>query len=413
MTAAGGSFETPVAGLAEGATYAVRFPDDATSLDALLQVKTATGSASVSFALTGADPRSTYTARVCAFNPGGGGASVPSVAQSALKVKWCNSVGHALIKSVEWDIGGSRVDLHTGEHYDLLCELTEAEEKRRGYSAMIGRYDAYDIDYDSTSCGGACTLLVPLRFSFNSVPGGALPLVALQFHDLKLNFEFRGFLELVKTNLPLTSLRSEPSVTACKLYANYVFLGQEERARFAQIPHEYLIEQLQSQVENVAASTNPDSVVNRKITLALNHPVKEIVFVFQPASATAKDPVGGNDWFSYDIPGRESEEIFEDATIQFNGQDRFGRQPAKYFRLMQPYRHHTRCPTKRVHAYSFALHPETLPSPSGAANFSRIDSAHLSLRLNPNIPAGVLRIHAYSYNVLRIAQGMGGLVFTS
>jgi len=279
---------------------------------------------------------------------------------------------------------------------------------------MIGRFDGYDINYDNTSCGTGCTLFVPMRFAFTATSGNALPLVCLQHSACKLNFEFRSFVDLVKTNVPLTTLRQPPSLASCKPFATYILLGQEERARFAQMPHEYLIEQLQAQVENVAGPASSDAVINRKVPLNLNHPIKEIVFVYQAGVNTAAaDPVAGNRWFDYDIPGRESEEIFDDANIQLNGQDRFSRMPARYWRLVQPFKYHTRCPSKKVHVYSFALHPEQHPSPSGACNFSRINTAHLCLKLNPNIPAGRLRIHAIGYNVLRIAQGMAGLAFTS
>ena len=389
--------------------YAVCFGNDFSTRSAVLK-RVPSSASTVSFDFAELDPAALYTAQVATVVSDAIAKSAP---QYVLKLKWCNSVGHALISSVEWELGGSRIDRHTSEHFDMWCELAEPEEKRAGYSDMIGRYDTYDINYDSSSSGGARLLFVPLRFSFNTSPGSALPIVAIQFHDCKLNFELRSFMELVKSNIPLGSVRQEPELPSCKVFATYVFLSQEERIRFAQMPHEYLIEQLQPQVENVAASTSPDAVVNRKITLTLSHPIKEIMFVYHAAANVARDPLNGNNWFAYDIPGHESEEIFEEANIQMNGHDRFVKRPAKYWRLVVPWSHHTRIPAKKVHCYSFALHPESAQSPSGAANFSRIDSAHLNMRLNSNIAAGRIRIHALGYNVLRIANGLAGLVFAN
>ena len=409
ITPAGSGTTWTSAALTPDVSYAVCYGEATSSRLAVVRLQTSSGS-TVSYVIPGADPSVTYDAQVSAVVSS---AQVASVAQKSLKAKWCNSVGHALISSVEWELGGSRIDRHTGEHFDMWCELSEPEEKRAGYSDMIGRYDDYDINYDAKSSGGSRFLFVPLRFSFNTSPGSALPMLALQFHDCKLNFEFRSFLELVKTNVPLVNVQKELSMVQCKLFATYVFLSQEERMRFAQMPHEYLIEQVQAQVENVAAAANLDGVVNRKITLTLNHPIKEILFVYQASASTAKDSVGGNNWFEYNIPGYETEEIFEEANIQMNGHDRFVKRPAKYWRLVEPWSHHTRCPTKKVHCYSFALHPESWQNPSGAANFSRIDSAHLNLTLNPHIAAGKLRIHALGYNILRIAQGLSGLVFAN
>lgn len=394
--------------LTPGVQYGISLNGGTTRTPCIVQLRTvASGATSVAFAVTGADPAALYTAQVSAVLAG---ASAPSATQPVLKAKWCNSVGHALVQSVEWEIGGTRIDRHTAEHWDMWCELSEAEEKRAGYSDMIGRYDDYNINYDATSSGGERYLFVPMRFAFNTSPGSALPLLALQFHDVKLNFEFRTLLELIKTNVPVTNLASEPAMQ-CKVFANYVFLSQDERMRFAQMPHEYLIEQLQAQVENVAAPAAMDGVVNRKLTLNLNHPIKEILFVYQASQNTQRDTRDGNNWFVYDIPGRATEEIFEEANIQMNGHDRFVKRPAKYWRLAVPWSHHTRIPAKKVHCYSFALHPESWQNPSGAANFSRIDTAHLNMTLNANLAAGRIRVHSLGYNILRIANGLGGLVF--
>lgn len=407
LTSNGGYAHTSTA-LTPGVSYRVSLDGGATTTPAIVRLQTvASGADAVTFEVTGADPRAVYLATVSTALSG---EPVASVTQPVLKAKWCNSVGHALVQAVEWEMGGTRIDRHTAEHWDMWCEVSEPEEKRPGYSDMIGRYDAYDINDDSKSSGGGRYVFVPMRFSFNTNPGSALPLLALQFHDVKLNFEFRPFMELVKTNVPLTNVVAEPTMQ-CQLFATYVFLSQDERMRFASMPHEYLIEQVQAQVENVAAPSALDGVINRKLTLNLNHPVKEIIFVYQAASNTLRHTRDGNNWFEYDIPGRATEEIFEEANIQMNGHDRFVKRPAKYWRLVVPWSHHSRIPSKKVHCYSFALHPESWQNPSGAANFSRIDTAHLSMTLNPNLQAGRIRVHGLAYNILRIANGQGGLVF--
>lgn len=408
----GNTVFTAASGLVAGTTYAVCFGTDTSSKAHLVRLQNNTSVTDPTvFTVTGVDRVLKYTATVVTAS---NGSSVTSDSRDVLKIKWCNSVGHALVGSVEWELGGSRIDRHTGEHYDMWCEVSEPEEKKAGYSDMIGRYDEYDINYDATSSSASRLIFVPMRFSFNVNPGSALPLLALQFHDCRLNFEFRSFAELIKTNFNVAvDVSNELAMPSCKIFATYIFLSQEERMRFAQMPHEYLIEQLQAQVENVASVASGDGVQNRKITLTLNHPIKEIMFVYHATTNITRNSVTGNNWFDYDIPGVEAEEIFEEANIQMNGHDRFVKRPAKYWRLVQPWSHHTRCPTKKVHCYSFALHPESWENPSGAANFSRIDAAHLSLKLNQNIAQGRIRIHAMGYNVLRIANGLSGIVFAS
>lgn len=401
-------FTLPLASMTPGVSYAVQVDGNVgASLYHVVQLQSVQSPTDdPAFAVAGVDPSvPRYYATVVGFG------DKASAEQVVMKARWVNSVGHALVSSVEWEMGGARIDRHTGEHWDMWDELTEKSEKRAGYSQMIGRYDDYDINYDAKSFGGARTLFVPLRFSFNASPGAALPLVAMTFHNCNLNFEIRPFGELVRTNVPGLVLQSEPSLDA-ELYATYCFLSQEERIRFASTQHEYLLETLQSQVETVPSAASVNGTLLRKFTLTLSHPVKEIVWAFQAYDNYQRDTLTGNNWFDYDIPGRRDEEIFELASVYFNGSQRFSDRPARWFRLAVPWSHHTRCPTKKVHCYSFALYPEQW-SPSGTANASRIDQMQLYVKFNSNIPAGRLRVHAVAYNVLRIANGLSGLVFAS
>ena len=336
-----------------------------------------------------------------------------SLPQQVVNVKWCNSVGHALIQSAELELGGSRIDRHVSEWFDIRSELMEKDEKLKGFHDMVGKYATFDMWNDVHSSSGQKTYFVPLVFYSNRSPGMAIPLIALQFHELKLNFEFRPFRELVKAH-SYVSFPNEPSMTNCKLYVDYIFLDQPERIRYAQIPHEYLIEQIQYHgSEPVVGADNASAkTLSRKILLNFNHPVKEILWVYSAKDNHTVDPVHGNSWFDYHIPGKESSEVFKSFRLQLNGADRFNERPGEYFRKVQPYQHHTRCPLKRVYVYSFALNPEDM-QPSGTCNMSRIDSATFNATLHEHIQSGKIHIFAVSYNVLRISNGMGGLAFVS
>ena len=155
-----------------------------------------------------------------------------------------------------------------------------------------------------------------------------------------------------------------------------------------------MIEQLQY----TGAESYSNTAVKSK--LALNHPVKELVWVYQD---------NDNKWddYSYDT-GKQS---VVDAKLQLNGQDRFSVRPGAYFNVVQPYQHHTRCPATGIYVYSFALNPEQ-HQPSGSVNMSRIDNATLLLTLASS-DAGQLRVYAVNYNVLRIMAGMGGLAYSN
>lgn len=307
-------------------------------------------------------------------------------------LQWVNNIGHVMIDEVSIEIGGQTIDKHYGDWLNIWNELTQTAEKEGGYDDMIG---ATTNPADSIS---ARTLYVPLQFWFCRNPGLALPLIALQYHEVKFNISFRPASECYILNGGATA--NTPSITNASLYVDYIYLDTDERRQFSQVQHEYLIEQLQF--------TGAESFSNASVKskLALNHPCKELVWVVQPdANASAKA------WSDYSYSGAET---IVDAKLQLNGHDRFSVRKAGYFNLVQPYQHHTRIPSAGIYVYSFALNPEQ-HQPSGTVNMSRIDNATLLLNLDGAMASGgcKLRVYALNYNVLRIMAGMGGLAYSN
>ena len=327
--------------------------------------------------------------------------------------QYVNSVGHALIEYVELEIGGQRIDKHYGEWLEIWSELTLPEEKRQGFKEMIGRRDAYHADSSLESHN----LFIPLQFFFCRNPGLALPLIALQYHEVKLNIKFRDGKALIA---PGTGKSSDLKNFDVKLFVDYVYLDTEERQRFAQMSHEYLIEQLQH--------TGPESTKSDQVRLNFNHPVKELVWaVRRTANAEVLEfgNVAGNigSYVTHDgnVAGNVvdfpyatlADESFDFAKLQLNGHDRFTERKAAYFRLVQPYQHHTRVPNKHIYCYSFALNPEA-HQPSGTCNFSRLDNVTLNLKgMQAKSGDGELLVYAVSNNILRITSGMGGLAYSN
>lgn len=260
---------------------------------------------------------------------------------------------------------------------------------------MIGNTSALTTGDDTQL---ATTLYVPLQFWFCRNPGLALPLIALQYHEVKFNIEFQSLDKCLKD---VTKAAATPSLKNASLYIDYIYLDTDERRQFAQVQHEYLIEQLQF----TGAESFSNSSVKSK--LALNHPCKELVWVLHTSAAeTAKD--------HFNFATSSGADVLVDAKLQLNGHDRFSTRKAGYFNLVQPYQHHTRVPATGVYVYSFALNPEQ-HQPSGTVNMSRIDNATLLLNLDSTAAtAGVkLRVYAVNYNVLRIMAGMGGLAYSN
>ena len=215
-------------------------------------------------------------------------------------------------------------------------------------------------------------------------------------HEVKFNISFSP-----ASYVTVGTVTGTPVLGYASLYIDYVYLDTDERRQFAQVQHEYLIEQLQfTGGESVTATSY-------KSKLALNHPVKELVWVIQ---LDANVLSGANRWSDYTNSGTNSSEyyiggdVLVDAKLQLNGQDRFSVRSAPYFNVVQPYQHHTRCPATGIYVYSFALNPEQ-HQPSGSVNMSRIDNATLLLNLN-TAASSQLRVYAVNYNVLRIMAGI-------
>ena len=381
-------------------------------------------SGSTSIAVTGLNTAHAYTVtvrRVRSNNSEGG----ESDSMSIVSLRWCNNVGHALIQSVELSIGGSLIDRHLGEYMDIMSELTVPEEKRVGFETMIGKYSNYDL-YDN-SFSGPRTLYIPLQFAFNRSPGLAIPLISLAFHDVVLNFSFRDYTELIKSNVAISSLTSERGALPTadiSLWSTFIFLDVDERRRYSTQPHEQLIEQVQflGDAPIIIDSDEPNST--RKINLNFSHPVKEIIWVYNPAKSynlgisPSQYASQGNDYFNCDlISPYADEDPISTAYIQVNGHQRFSTRPGSYFRLCVPYMHHTRIPTKKIYSYSFALQPEDLHQPSGSINYSRVDTSQLIATLNDSMTTnaynGRIRVFGTNFQVLRIASGMAGLAFAA
>ncbi len=224
--------------------------------------------------------------------------------QNGVYARWLDFPGEQLISQVEVEIGGQRIDRQYGDWMHLWNQLTLSKEQERGYFKMVGNttqltfltdpsFSNVDGPCDSNAPRQVCaprnalpetTLYVPLQFWYCRNPGLALPLIALQYHEVKINLDIRPIDECLwaVSNLSCSSGNAkvtaayQQSLVAASLYVDYVFLDTDERRRMAQNPHEYLIEQLQfTGDESVGSSSN-------KIKLNFNHPCKELVWVVQP-----------------------------------------------------------------------------------------------------------------------------------
>ena len=349
-------------------------------------------------------------------------------------------IAERAIKDVELTIGGQRIDKHYQRWWRLYSELYLNDAKKAAWGKMTSREGGH--------LAAGSKVILPLIFFFNRNPGLYLPLIALQYHEVRLDFDLSSEYD------------SYLDTSGLKVWGNYCYLDTEERRRFAQKGHEYLIEQVQhTGTDAVDASTS------KSVRLSYNHPVKELVWCFSNASATdslwnfssnaatgdvvlncnpdldlniidaanavasyvstshAGSPVValGNrancstlSWFEDGgVVANRAVGPLDTFKLVLNGQDRFKEQNGKYFNQVQSYNHHSGNPYPGVYSYSFALKPEE-HQPTGTCNFSRIDNAQVTVALKANAAASTtMHMFATNYNVLRIQSGMGGLAFSN
>jgi len=346
------------------------------------------------------------------------------------KDDWVNGdqarLGYNLIKYVELDIGGQVIDRLYGEWLYLWDMLSNSFDKRTALAAAVGLSSngPFNVPGNSNSCvnGRAplpAVLYIPLTFFYTKNPGAALPLIALQYHEVKINIQWND-IKLIAGNFTDKASYPKDPVQAA-IYIDYVYLDTEERRRMAQQSHEYLIEQTQFNEDQGISSANV------RVDLTFNHPVKELVWVVQPESYTNCSLMTELEDGTRLKPFTYDQAAVYEQTLQMNGQDRLDKRYGDYFHTVQPYQHHTGAgisstgagwaDQKGIYCYSFALRPEE-HQPSGTCNFSRIDTATLVLSMNgavdisPENPWNV-RVYALSYNILRIMSGMGGLAYSN
>jgi len=371
-------------------------------------------------------------------------------------VNVCSDFGHALINRVDFEIGGSVIDTHYGKWLTIWRDLTEPNPYgNQGFLNYYGQDPVYvapnvvskglstsyqKMSYTNRgvppeivnthpySLNNKAYILqsapqrayVPLRFWFCNNPGLALPLIALQNHEVKMNLQFAsiGSLFSMYNTFNNNKIQVDTGIIIpnyednIKIYGDFVFLDTIERKQFATNSHEYLIEQLQY-------VKHTGSVVN----LPFKHPVKELIWTGSPNTYPTlvsenngpSTPIYNNEYLS------QIKNLY--AKVVINGTDLGEFQHLYYYSRYQIWKHHTgfgaTCNYDTISVYSFALRPEE-HQPSGVLNFTNITNAQLVFTeydnnsSSGNIPQSALTfdIYAVNYNILKVTSGMGGLVYS-
>ena len=324
---------------------------------------------------------------------------------------WTNGIGNVLIKQVDLEIGGQLIDRHYSEWLDIWHDLTLTEGLIGAYNSMVGNYNSQSgLEENALN---SLRLYVPMCFWFNRDYALALPLIALQYHNIVLKIQLRDFNSCYRNNTN-TTLLSGYQISTFNVWVDYVHLDMEERRKYAQNSHEILIEQLQYDGSEFIAKDS--SSVSKKLTF--NHPVKELYWIHSKNNFLQSNINTGNQLLNYFLPIvlDKSIDTFSSGVLQLNGVDRFNKRSANYFRLVQNYQYHTRYSFKMIYTYSFSLNPDK-NQPSGSCNMSKFTNVNLFLEYDSSVNHSnndmILKVYAINYNILRIINGMGGLAFSN
>jgi hypothetical protein len=357
-------------------------------------------------------------------------------------------IAERAILDIELSIGGQRIDKHYQRWWRLYSELFLNDTKKAQYGKMASNPTGEEFTPSGTNGAAGGQVYLPLLFFFNRNPGLYLPLIALQYHEVRLDFD-------------LSTEYSDCFKATFNVWGNYIYLDTEERRRFAQKGHEYLIEQVQhTGTDSLNVTGGSSSGAGAQIRLSYNHPVKELIWCLSDSSgfkgkqlwdlssnaASANTTIltlnssnvlgsWGTGFIDASITGVFNSfngyaqsnifavstigqatgaprllttsniagttpgwSLFEDGApaakravgplasfrLILNGQDRFKDQSGKFFNQMQPYWHHSGNPYPGIYCYSFALKPEE-HQPTGTCNFSRIDNAQVDVRIKAGI----------------------------
>jgi hypothetical protein len=365
-------------------------------------------------------------------------------------------LAYSLIESIEIFVDGLSLDKHYGEWLQIWHELFNDRSKDLSLAHMISSHSTEKTN----------SLYIPLRFWFNNNVGLSLPLIALQNATIRIEVKFNSLSTVqsyCKSKDNSINVNQDISIKRIQMLTEYIHLDTEERRLFSSNTHQYLITQVQTSLKNplqLFLNDGDESYeqIQHRVDLRFNLPVKELFWTIQDthgyildsSSNPTKKSYNSNGILQYNYwrnftPGQDQ---LRDAILVLNGKDMTEELPSKFYRTIQRYQYHqgyglnniidessTTDPNipnsvcrdlsrgSGIYSYSFALKPEEY-QPSGSLNFTQLEKAQLKLRLYRdtdnftknganNISGKSMNIYAINYNILKVASGQGGVLFTS
>lgn len=315
-----------------------------------------------------------------------------------LNVSWINSIGLYIIKNIRLIIGGVVIDELTPEFIDAHYRHNVLYGRYISFISMINNIS----NHRSNSNTGENILYLPLPFWFTKTLGDSLPIIKLGMMDIKIEITFKTLNECLFDGTS-DNLNLDLSILECRLYTEMIYLSDKDRVGFLNKKRlDYIIEQRQYVIYDI---NNNQKQLNVKLNF--NNQVKQLFWTYRDDYFKSIKK-----WNTFALrSGNDELEPLYKINITLNGQDRTKSRYAKYYRLMQPFKNHTSSDGDYFYFFSFCERPSET-QPNGYLNLSKIDNPYINFEFADNINPGTLYLYAVSYNILRIENGMAGIMFS-
>lgn len=330
---------------------------------------------------------------------------------------WVENIGYKILNTIDIEIGGNIIDRQYGKWLFIWNELAEHNFKKKTIDKLVGNLS--DLNDFNRNTKNSYSLYIPLKFWFNREYGSALPLISMRYQEITLRIKLSNLKDCIYSDYENTNNDLIDKIKLNNIYilCDYIYLDSDERRKFAQASHEYLIEQTKNNIFTLQKSKE----IN--IELDFYHPLKYLVWTIQSSSDLNKNlhfKYGVN---KYDIVNNFPELSYSknnpisECRMELNGVNRFNFLSGEYFNYVQPYECFKNTPSDGINCYSFSLNPLEI-QPSGTCNFSKLNKKTLNLIISDEFYENlddndsiIINVYAVNYNVLRFNKGLSGLGF--
>ena len=336
--------------------------------------------------------------------------------KSYYKFSWNKDLAYNIIKKADLEIGGNIIDSQYSEWLYLWNQLFETSIKKYNvnklHSKHLNVYDYNSIPKDSFK------IYIPLKFFFNRNIGMSLPLISIMSQNINIIIKLNNLNNLIYTDYVNDDLKNKIKLNNISIIAKYIFLDQDERVKFANSKHEYLIEQTRLSTYLI----NKTDVIN--INLDISHPTKYLIWTIQNNNFIEKyklynsfvSEIDYDEDNNYPILKISKGNPIKDLSIEFNGSNQIFN-TGNYFNYVTAYENMLSTPQDGVNYYSWCLDPYNI-QPTGSCNFSQIDSKKMTINLEDSFINSIndndqiiLKLINVGYNILQFQNGSASLLF--